>query len=122
MTDRTCSVCGKQPSGPYSWALGQPACSGVCYGTAVALALAARRRPLPAGAEAPPLDRSPVPVTEDIAEGRDPAFRIPRPRRPWKPTPRPRCATCRREIPPERGAFRRGLRAYCTLTCLEDAV
>lgn len=115
--DRTCSVCGEKPRGAYSWVEGKPACSGLCYGTAVALALSLRRRPLPAGEKAPPLDRSPVAVTEDIAEGRDPAFRIPRPRRPM---PR-QCATCREDLPKNRRPFWLEGRAYCTLTCLEDA-
>jgi hypothetical protein len=60
-----------------SWVTSRPVCPGNCYKTAVTQALAARRPP-PAsvGDYGPVTDRTPIPMTIDLAEHGDGFIRI----------------------------------------------
>jgi hypothetical protein len=118
MMKRICVVCGEDAR-PFSWVDGRTTCAGHCYRVEVARVLSARRQPVPAGMKAPPLDRSPLPATDAVTEGTDPAFRVPRPRRP----PRSRgfvCDQCGATVT-TREPFRAARRVFCTLTCMQEA-
>lgn len=60
-------------------------------------------------------------ATGDVAARRTTQVYRPRPRAPRRPRATAQCATCRKEIPVRRHAFRAGSTLYCTLTCLQAA-
>jgi hypothetical protein len=117
--ERTCAICGEKPH-TTSWVNSRPVCSGRCYQEAVARVLASRRKPH-APAVPPPadvLDRTPLAVTEEMAE---------RPDWTWPGRKRKRdlrgmqkCWHCRGMLPAkQRDWFWSKGHAYCTLTCMQ---
>lgn len=139
---RACRHCGETPSYPTKLD-GVTYCSGTCYRTALAALLASRRRLLPPGEKAPPLDRTPVAMTDAMASGEDlsllgrarlherrgprrpPREPEPAPALPWpvRPVvvvraPRPLlCHRCREDVPAEPPANEAG-ELFCSRTCL----
>lgn len=117
----TCGICGEQVVYG-SWVQGQRVCTGICYATAVAKALAAvrtlRRTPVE---PARPFDRSPMPMTpenvralERDARARSWAMRSRRPAHRGHRL----CGQCNTTIRRERDALHVPcLGVFCSLTC-----